>query len=70
MDVDQIPSGDVTPGTETEPDAPQAETDALQTLQHRLNRSQAAQDTALQELRAVMTDTDARHDYGIDTTQI
>jgi hypothetical protein len=76
MDVDQHPSGGDAHDTEaTEGDrsrGPQAarDDDALATLQHRLDRSQAAQDLALQELRAVMSDSDAHRDYGIDTNQI
>ena len=76
MDVDQHPSGGNAHDTETiEGDrsrGPQAarDDDALAALQHRLDRSQAAQDLALQELRAVMSYSDAHRDYGIDTTQI
>lgn len=44
--------------------------DALLVLQHRLSRSQAAKEAALQELRAVMSDSDALDNYGIDTTQV
>lgn len=44
--------------------------DALLVLQHRLSRSQAAKEATLQELRAVMSDSDALDNYGIDTTQV
>ena len=76
MDVDQHLSGDDDQATETtEGGRPRGsesarDDDALATLLHRLDRSQAAQDLALQELRAVMSDRDAHRTYGIDTTQI
>ena len=44
--------------------------DALVVLQDRVGRSQAAKEAALQELRAVMSDSDALDNYGIDTTQV
>ena len=42
------------------------------TLSRRCSTDSTApkQDLALQELRAVMSDSDAHRDYGIDTTQI
>jgi hypothetical protein len=71
MDVDQHPSGETNKGDQPrEPEAPQDDADGLATLQHRLDRSRTAQDLALQELRAVMSDSDAHRDYGIDTAQI
>lgn len=77
MAVDQHPIGDITQDTGTtdgdrprNPEAPQDDVEVLATLQQRLNRSQAAQNLALQELRAVMSDSDAHRNYGIDLTQI